>query len=370
MMRKMNIIENKQLWNAIPSQYSQATSIVNELKKLFKYHPQLKVIEIGGSYGNLANKMLSEFSDIAKWDNFELIEYNQHIVDPRYSFTVIDKDIINYIGEYDVVVVSHVFEFMQLDEIYTILSTKIRWIYAEINYELFINHPLLQNKHGIHWFSEELPLQRNVASIRNNTYIFTLNNTKMKYKFQHRGKIPYPDPNHPKVHAWVSEKEIEKLVNMAKDKIYCEIGTFEGFSASRIVPVSSKSYLIDPLNEARFQLVMKNVIEPNIDRVNLKRDLSQHVYRSIKDHTLDVILIDGSHHYTDVRRDYFLYRGKVKTGGFICFHDYTRMFGGVVRTVNIDVEDDFVEQCESLIIFRKNEKRLSYTDETYHVESN
>lgn len=43
---------------------------------------------------------------------------------------------------------------------------------------------------------------------------------------------------------------------------------------------------------------------------------------------LDVLFIDGSHHYEDVRHDFLSYRGLVRPGGLIAFHDIVPDHGG------------------------------------------
>jgi hypothetical protein len=60
----------------------------------------------------------------------------------------------------------------------------------------------------------------------------------------------------------------------------------------------------------------------------------------IEDNSIDVIYIDGSHHYADVARDSEVAVRKVKRGGVIIFNDYIlwshreNMWYGVVSVVN------------------------------------
>lgn len=48
---------------------------------------------------------------------------------------------------------------------------------------------------------------------------------------------------------------------------------------------------------------------------------SNEVYNQIPDGSQDLIFIDGLHTFAAVVADFFCYAGKVKKGGFICFHD-------------------------------------------------
>jgi hypothetical protein len=53
----------------------------------------------------------------------------------------------------------------------------------------------------------------------------------------------------------------------------------------------------------------------------------------IAPHTLDFVYIDADHEYESVRADILLWRERVKPGGFIGGHDFSRSFPGVMRAV-------------------------------------
>lgn len=57
------------------------------------------------------------------------------------------------------------------------------------------------------------------------------------------------------------------------------------------------------------------------DRFNFIQDYSYNVVDRFEDSEIDMLFIDGSHHYNDVLNDFNDYYHKVKSGGFILIHD-------------------------------------------------
>ena len=53
-----------------------------------------------------------------------------------------------------------------------------------------------------------------------------------------------------------------------------------------------------------------------------------------KDHSLDLVYIDGNHKYEECLQDIMLYLPKIKPGRFIAGHDYDKKFPGVIQAVN------------------------------------
>ena len=67
---------------------------------------------------------------------------------------------------------------------------------------------------------------------------------------------------------------------------------------------------------------------------------SVEVLSSFEDEYLDLVYIDGDHSYNGVKNDLNISYKKVKTGGYICGHDYSPdIFDGVVKAV-----DEFCKQ--------------------------
>ena len=169
-------------------------------------------------------------------------------------------------------------------------------------------------------------------------------------------RFPYHYEGTPQeIAAWVSPNEIQAIQAEAKEKIYMEIGTFDGFSAFMMCQVARKVICIDPYDTApgRLGQVMKNTVRPNIHKLVNITGFSHDVNWIFPDAFLDILLIDGDHHYQAVKRDYFLFRRLVKVGGIIAFHDYG-IFPTVGLAVDEVVKDDHYKSIETLILFRKN----------------
>lgn len=70
------------------------------------------------------------------------------------------------------------------------------------------------------------------------------------------------------------------------------------------------------------------------DKIHLYKDFSYNLVHTFKDEDFDFIYIDALHDYDSVKRDLELYLPKVKKGGVIAGHDYSKEFSGVQRAVN------------------------------------
>jgi predicted O-methyltransferase YrrM len=174
-------------------------------------------------------------------------------------------------------------------------------------------------------------------------------------------KFPYHHEATPDgIGAWMSHKEINTLMEEGKDKIYLEIGTYDGFSAHMMAKVAKKVICIDPYDTApgRLGQVMRNTIYPNIEKLVNITEYSQCAEWIFKDNLVDVLVIDGDHHVEAVKRDYAMYRRLVKVGGIIAFHDY-----GNFPTVGFAVDncvkvDEYYKSVETLVLFKKTDKSL------------
>jgi hypothetical protein len=57
-------------------------------------------------------------------------------------------------------------------------------------------------------------------------------------------------------------------------------------------------------------------------RYTMIKGFSNQVYSQFEDHYFDLVYIDANHSYEGVYEDITLYVSKVKSGGFLCGHDY------------------------------------------------
>jgi predicted O-methyltransferase YrrM len=180
-----------------------------------------------------------------------------------------------------------------------------------------------------------------------------------KYKFQTRSdSVPYTHPLAPeKVEEWMSRKEVEYLQALSKDKIYLEIGTYDGFTAFMMSLVAKKVIAIDPFisGTSRLHNYFHRIQRNKYDKVVTIVNYSQNVAEILKPNFVDVLLIDGNHYVDSVRSDYELYRPLVKPNGYIAFHGYGVKPFEVANIVDTIVKDEFVECVETLCVFKRGE---------------
>lgn len=144
----------------------------------------------------------------------------------------------------------------------------------------------------------------------------------------------------------------ELLTHIPKNTIGAEIGVFEGEFSKLIINTiqPQKFYMVDlftgsmisgdkngnnmktiSLDESYNQLSEQYKSNNN---VNVYKGKSEDFFKELDDNSLDFIYIDGDHSYGGVKIDLQNAFYKVKGGGLICGHDYTRRFQGVVDAVN------------------------------------
>lgn len=86
--------------------------------------------------------------------------------------------------------------------------------------------------------------------------------------------------------------------------------------------------------------------------------------KEVPDGSVDVVYIDGDHSYECVTKDIFAYHPKLKTNGYLCGHDYSVAWPGVMSAV-----DEFAMATKKgLKVFEDSSWVL--TTETYDPPSN
>ncbi len=154
------------------------------------------------------------------------------------------------------------------------------------------------------------------------------------------------------------EKTIEKRMNRPsliqlkdkKDLVGAEIGVAYGINARYMLQELSikKLYLIDPyMKYGKHKDVQREkgprgstlkgaikLLKPWEDKIFWIYDTSARAVSGIPDDSLDFVYIDGHHQYNYVKNDIILYWPKVKIGGLMAGHDYTKYRPGVVKAVN------------------------------------
>lgn len=118
------------------------------------------------------------------------------------------------------------------------------------------------------------------------------------------------------------EKTIDLIFGQFPSEIinYTEIGLYNGRTTSGIKEYfQSKGIECKLTGIDNFKDKEELVFFPE-DAI-LIQGSSIEVYNQLPDKSQHVILIDGNHSFPYVVADFFCYSGKIKTGGYICFHD-------------------------------------------------
>ncbi len=68
--------------------------------------------------------------------------------------------------------------------------------------------------------------------------------------------------------------------------------------------------------------------------IKLLREQSASACKKIEDKSVDLLFIDGSHQYSEVKADIINYSPKVKNEGILCGHDYQKCHPGVRKAVD------------------------------------
>lgn len=160
----------------------------------------------------------------------------------------------------------------------------------------------------------------------------------------------------------IFKNRTEMLHYLPKETNVAELGVFKGDFSKEIESILSPKnlYLIDIfeggmgsgdkdgnnmqfINLDDYYLSLSNYFE-NKKNVFLMKGLTIDVMRNFEDNFLDIVYIDASHEYVDVKNDLETSYQKVKSGGFILGHDYEiNRFPGVVKAVNEFCEEHDLE---------------------------
>ena len=157
----------------------------------------------------------------------------------------------------------------------------------------------------------------------------------------------------------LTDREKNKLVELSKDKIVLEIGTYHGGSAKAMVDAGAKQVItIDsrlPANDLNEQIENISISLTNLrGKAIMITGYSHEVIKLLKKESVDMVFIDGSHEYVDVKQDYFNVLDIVKSDGIICFHDYEDVWPGVKYFIDSEFKDlkDKMEFVDSLAVIK------------------
>lgn len=134
-----------------------------------------------------------------------------------------------------------------------------------------------------------------------------------------------------------------------KNAVICEIGTWQGYYAKKIMEQATPSclHIVDISLKAFDHAYFSRFVEDK--RVVLHEGPSGDVIPTFADHSFDVVYFDGDHSYAGVASDIEKMLPKIKVGGLLVFNDYTAYSPldgvpyGVLNAVNQLLQSDQFE---------------------------
>jgi predicted O-methyltransferase YrrM len=113
-----------------------------------------------------------------------------------------------------------------------------------------------------------------------------------------------------------------------KRAVGAEIGVFLGENACSLIQETNptKLHLIDPWwrNREKFHRTALQVVEPYKSIIKIHRKSSAQAMKDFPDNYFDWVYVDGNHDYRVVREDLWGYYKKIKPGGILAGHDFSR----------------------------------------------
>ncbi|MDB5122980.1 MAG: hypothetical protein JWP94_1109 [Mucilaginibacter sp.] len=180
--------------------------------------------------------------------------------------------------------------------------------------------------------------------------------------------------NYKKIDGWLSQSEATGLYLTASmlplAAVIVEIGSWQGKSTFCLAKGlrSGKIYAIDPFNaDAGFDVEssqvytalkgtrdLLDIFNDNMKNFNVEKNIvvkKGYSEQFAKDFDLiDFLFIDGDHSIAGCKKDYQLYSGKVRKGGFIAFHDYYSDRPELGPTY---VVDELVKKSDEFIFYKQ-----------------
>lgn len=153
-------------------------------------------------------------------------------------------------------------------------------------------------------------------------------------------RLPGQEGNVTAVAEWLPGQDIPEIIKDIENPVGLEIGTAEGITTKHLLSniPSLKLYGVDPYPiyidwdgnrpdwEGNYKKYRENT-KPYEDRLTHISKTSDDAAADFEDESLDFIFIDGLHTYEQVLKDCKNYYPKLKRGGYLIGHDYTRIEG-------------------------------------------
>lgn len=135
------------------------------------------------------------------------------------------------------------------------------------------------------------------------------------------------------IEGWFLPVQGDILQLFCKDRIYLEIGSYKGRSTICAAEVAQQVYAVDTFKAKKDgqtqheRFTTLDEFEQNISGYkNIKYYVgeSTKIADEFKEHSIDIIFIDGMHDYESVISDKENWWPKLKVGGYMIFHDYSK----------------------------------------------
>lgn len=107
-----------------------------------------------------------------------------------------------------------------------------------------------------------------------------------------------------------------------------------GVDPFRYIEDSENSGLYKDFDFAHNEACVRAVAAKYPDRYRVMKMTSAEAAAQIPDASLDFVFIDANHMYAECRADILAWRPKVRPGGWVAGHDYSKAWPGVIRAVD------------------------------------
>lgn len=150
--------------------------------------------------------------------------------------------------------------------------------------------------------------------------------------------------------GWFTEEQGAVLASLAKGLVCVEIGSNEGRSSTYIAQVAKRLTCVDVFASKN---IRENFIRNMAEFTNVFVCVGNSSVAAgiIDDRSVDLLLVDGSHVYEDVRDDIHFMLPKMKIDGVIVFHDLDHPDYPGVRKAVEEMGKDF-EIINSMAVMR------------------
>jgi len=148
------------------------------------------------------------------------------------------------------------------------------------------------------------------------------------------------------ISGFFDQKEAEKIQELGKGKICAEIGSFFGRSTTALAEVAKAIYAIDTFRAsgdgatqvegAPHEFTILDGFCANIygyTNIRICIGRSTEIAGTFSNQFFDLIFIDGSHEYEEVKADIEAWWPKLKDLGIMAFHDY-KAWPGVTKAID------------------------------------